>query len=567
MRNWVHLIASMLVALALAIFATTPPSPTSPSNDPAEASAERTFEQVERIASEPHPTGSPANDRVRAYLIAQLESMGLEVKTTSGSLGPDALKKLAHWRGEQTAAPTEFVNVIGVMKGADPNLPAIGLMAHYDSVWGSPGAADDAAGVASILETVRALAAEGSPRRDVVVILTDAEELGLEGAWHFFKTDPLAERIGALINLEARGGGGIASMFQTGPGNREGVELYANTVDRPAASSLAAFLYSVLPNDTDLTAALERGGYTAYNIAFIGRSGLYHSPLATPGNLDRGALNHMLAQTHSLARALVNAEQLPQPTTDAVFFDAFGIVTLVYAPWLGWVVLVLAALGYASGYRATKAKDGSVLWGAGRTILLLLGGGVLLYGLNLLSGAGVGAGYYDRLAAIPKLTGMAALAVLSAAVLIWGGKKHGPKARLGAAVPLLLIALAGQWIAPTAAYFIVIPLMLAGLVEAVIARAGDPLGRSAAGVVTALVVGYLLALGWQIMQGVGPSMPFAVVLPAALAVVALLPLWPAQKRPRLVAGVLLAAAIGLALWVRFDPVPPTVAVYSSLKPS
>jgi hypothetical protein len=568
MRNWALLIGALVVALLLAVKATTPPLPTAaPRADPGEASAQRAFVQVERIATEPHPTGSAANARVRGYLVSQLEELGLTVKTTSGLIDSKSQEKLDHWRGAKSALPTPFVNVVGVLEGRDPALPAVGLMAHYDSVWGSPGAADDTVGVAVILETVRALAAEGKPRRSIVVIFTDAEELGLVGAYRFFREDPLAAKIGAVINLEARGGGGISTMFQTGPGNRESVELYADTVEHPATSSLSAYLYSVLPNDTDLTATLERGGYAAYNIAFIGRSGLYHSPLATPENLDRGALDHMLGQTHSLAKALVNAEKLPQATSDAVFFDAFGLTTIVYSPWLGWVMLAVASLGLALGYRRDGKGDPGIWGGVARMVLLLLVGGALLYGLNLLSGAGIGAGYYDRLAAIPKLTVMVGLALLSCVFLLWGGQRHGPSAWLGSVIPLLAIAAAAQWFAPTAAYFIVIPVMLAGLVEATHALAGEAVGRVSASVVAALVTGYLLALGWQIMQGVGPSMPFAVVLPAGLAVIALLPLWPEQKRPRMVAGVLLVAAIGMALFVRFDPIPPTVAVYSPLKPA
>ncbi|MFX9054231.1 M20/M25/M40 family metallo-hydrolase, partial [Acinetobacter baumannii] len=77
-------------------------------------------------------------------------------------------------------------NIIGVLQGTDPSLPAIALMAHSDSVPGSPGAADDAAGVSAVLEVVRALKAAGPHRRDVVVIITDGEEAGLLGARAFF---------------------------------------------------------------------------------------------------------------------------------------------------------------------------------------------------------------------------------------------------------------------------------------------------------------------------------------------------------------------------------------------
>ena len=50
-------------------------------------------------------------------------------------------------------------------------------MAHYDSVPGSPGAADAAAGVAAALEIVRALKVQGQPAR-AVILLVDRTKFG-----------------------------------------------------------------------------------------------------------------------------------------------------------------------------------------------------------------------------------------------------------------------------------------------------------------------------------------------------------------------------------------------------
>jgi Zn-dependent M28 family amino/carboxypeptidase len=81
-----------------------------------------------------------------------------------------------------------------------------------------PGAADDAAGVAAVLETVRALT-QGSPlRNDVVVLLTDGEEDGLFGARAFARDDPLRGRPAVVLNLEARGVSGPSMLIRTSPG-------------------------------------------------------------------------------------------------------------------------------------------------------------------------------------------------------------------------------------------------------------------------------------------------------------------------------------------------------------
>jgi len=67
--------------------------------------------------------------------------------------------------------------------------PAVALMAHYDSVPASTGASDDAAGVASALEIVRAIKARGVPARSGTLAGMTAAPDGaasamLPHAWH-----------------------------------------------------------------------------------------------------------------------------------------------------------------------------------------------------------------------------------------------------------------------------------------------------------------------------------------------------------------------------------------------
>jgi len=74
-------------------------------------------------------------------------------------------------------------------------------------------------------------------------------------------------------------------------------------------------------------------------------------------------------------------------------------------------------------------------------------------------------------------------------------------------------------------------------------------------------------LGHQLMQGVGPEMPFAAALPLGIAGLSLLPLAPQFERKTAlrIAALALAGACAVALWVRLDPIADTVAVYSDTK--
>ena len=562
MGKWLWYALSLVAAILLAVMATTPPGPASASAPAGEFSAGRAMADVEAIGATPHPTGSAENAKVRAYLVERLNSLGFEVTEVDGPLDDYSAKRLAGWSGDK-GPPPRLTNIIARMPGTDSSLPAVAMMAHHDTVWGSPGAADDTAGVAAILEAARAIVATGQTERDVYVIFTDGEELGLSGAAQFFASNPAADRIGAVINLEARGGGGIANLFQLSPNNGAAAKLYAEVVSRPATSSLAAFLYSVLPNDTDLSETLRRGGYVAYNIAFIGRPELYHSPMATPARLDQGSLQHMGDQTLALARSLAVSPDLPAATADAVFFDVFGLVTLVYAPWIGWLMLAASAGALIVAWRKTVGQKGLGA-GVGRMLALLLASGLLLYALNWISGSG--GDYYDRLAAIPRLIVMAALTLGASWLLVFGKSPSTGRERIGAALPLLLIAIAGQALAPTASYFIVIPVMIVALLGAFRLHARGAIGLAACAAFAAVITGYMLGLGYWTMQGVGASIPFVVALPAALAMMSWLVLWPGWKPARSAAGLLLLAALAIALWVRFDAVPPSVAVYATDKP-
>lgn len=558
MKLWTGFALTVAAALVLAIIGTTPPGPLSENSAVKDFAAARAMADVSVIAAHPHATGTPENAEARRHIVERLRAMGLETRETVLPLPPRSTERMKGW-SKGAHAPTAMVNIVGVLPGKDRALPAVALMAHHDTVWGSPGASDDTAGVATILETVRAVRERGMAKRDLIVILTDAEEIGLSGAEAFFASDPIRDRVGTIVNMEARGGGGRTTLFETSPQNGAAIALYADTVSRPGASSLATFIYSVLPNDTDLSVS-QRASKPGYNFAFIGRPGLYHSPKATPEALDQGALQDMGGQVLSLTDALLRADQLPSSAPDVVFFDVFGLFLVSYPVWIGWLMVgaIVVGLGYAGrGLRGKQVAEGAV-----RMVLLLIGAALALFLLNLLSGAGKGANYYDRLAAIPMLEAMAAAACIGFFLLLF--RIQQIKARqIGAALPLLVIGAGAQALAPTAAYVVLVPLLLVALAINLKGAAA----KVAGGIVAALVLGYELYLGHSVMQGVGPTMPFAAVLQLALGSLAMLLVWPGLGKPfgRRLALAALVLAVIISLWVRFDPMADTIAVYSSDK--
>jgi hypothetical protein len=280
--------------------------------------------------------------------------------------------------------------------------------------------------------------------------------------------------------------------------------------------------------------------------------------LATPDNLDQGSLQDMGGQVLDLTQALVNADRLPQRAPDAVFFDVFGLFTAIYPSWLGWGMIIIAAGGMVLAVRQDGANG--LAAGAGRMLALIVASAAILFSLNRLSLGLEPANYYDRLAAIPRLEVMAALGSLAAFLPAFAAWRPSRAGVVGAALPLFIISLAAQASAPTAAYVVVLPMVLVTFtlwVRYSAVRIG----------IAALVGGFMLALGHQLMQGVGPTLPFVTALPLALAVLSTLPLWPGMevRKARTIAVVALLGAASVSLWVLLDAPAATRAVYSDRK--
>ncbi len=355
------IVVALLLALAgWGAVALRPPDPAPADAAATEFSASRAFLHVQEIASEAHVPGSAASDRVVDGLVGTLSGLGLDTRVQN------AVGAVRTAAGETRMARVR--NVVGVLPGTD-STGRLFLTAHHDSVATGPGAADDAAGVAAVIEAVRALTAGPALRNDVVVLLTDAEEACSCGAEAFATGHPLAAAGGVVLNLEARGTSGPPIMFETSPGNAALAEAYARAVPHPVASSFAVEVYRVMPNYTDFSVLMADGDFTGLNTAFIDGAAAYHSPQDVPERLDRGTLQALGDNALATARALGDADlaAVTAPADgDATYFPVLGelvrypgtlvwplaVTTLVA---VGVLVLVLRRRGISSLRRTTGA--------------------------------------------------------------------------------------------------------------------------------------------------------------------------------------------------------------------
>ena len=202
----------------------------------------------------------------------------------------------------------------------------------------SYGGNDDGAGVATLLETARAVMAGPPPVNDLVFLFTDAEEACLCGSEAFVSQSPLAAQGGVAMNFESRGSTGPAVMFETNRGNADVVSEYGSAVPYPVATSFAVEIYRILPNNTDFTPFRESGRFTGLNTAYIDGSPVYHTPQDKPSTMNVASLQQHGANAVALARAFGTADiaELAVPTSyDSTYFPALGILVR-YPGWLNW---------------------------------------------------------------------------------------------------------------------------------------------------------------------------------------------------------------------------------------
>jgi len=593
------LTAALIAAVFIAWAGEQTPRP-APSTSPAAGfSADRAFIDIVAFASKPHPIGSPADRQARDYLMARMKGLGLEPQIFTG-VGVDQPK----------GAPNVLLagsveDILGVLPGKDRNAPALALMAHYDSVPGSPGGSDDAAGVASGLEIVRAIKARGVPARDVVLLLTDGEEAGLLGADAFFGRDALAKRIGFVLNMDVRGAAGRVQMFQTGEQNGEAIRLMARVTPRPVASSLASFVYKYIPNDTDFTIA-RRAGLPGLNYAFIDHQFDYHSPSSTPAAQDRGTLQDMGDQVLAAAEALAFAPALPARAPDLVFGQTPGAITLAYPANVGWVVLIAAMILFLWGVlRAQRIKAFSwvdIARGAGGGLFAVVGGVAILHfarratgvsfgyiaqrfllaqahlwetalmilglGAILMAAAELARGR-RRIAMLPLAAGLGCwllggldkiglglgLAGALVGLIAYGRPVSRPGAWCGVLLLGLVVATAAQTFAPLAAFIFAWPLALACLGAAVTALGAQRGAGSLGALALVAAIGGAFAATLAHAAFLGLDLPELLGLPLLIAVLVIWPLAQTDEGAppaRLLGPILILTGLAVTAAVRFN---------------
>jgi len=323
----------LIIGLIYFSFYSLMPQSGEPASIPAiEFSSERALIPLKEITKAPHYIGTKEHKRVREYIIKQFQNLGLETQVQEGFILNTKWKSL-----------DKSKNIIAKIEGTEKG-KALLILSHYDSALiPSFGASDAGSGVVTILESVRAFLASGKkPKNDIIILITDAEEVGLDGARLFVNKHPWAKNIGLAINFEARGSGGPSNMIvETNGGNKNLIQAFIDAdVPYPTASSLMYSIYKMLPNDTDSTVFREDADIDGYFFAFIDDHYDYHTANDNYENLDENTLQHMGDYLLPLLHYFADADLSKIKSDEDYVYINIPILKIISYPF-SWILPML----------------------------------------------------------------------------------------------------------------------------------------------------------------------------------------------------------------------------------
>ena len=293
-RSWAATVAFLVSAVWITSSQRWLPDPV-PGNHPDTAfSSARAMSQLSEIARLPRPMGSPEHTRVRTYLVQRLGALGLEpeVQTFVGATRDGAVVQAATVR-----------NVVARVPGV-ASTGAVALVAHYDGAALSPAAGGGGVGLATVLETVRALVAGPRLRNDLIVVLADGREPGLLGARGFVEHHPWMDDIALVLSVEMWGASGPSLVLGRDVGRGAGnglVEALAESNAGPAAVPLVTSRLRSLAPEAGV-APFHAQGTRTLSFTAIGGRAVHALPGDTPGRVREATVQHHGVQLLSMAR-------------------------------------------------------------------------------------------------------------------------------------------------------------------------------------------------------------------------------------------------------------------------
>lgn len=460
----------LLVLAGLSALPMLPPRAVPATAPASRFSSMRAMADLAVVAAGPHAAGSEAQARVRAYIVGQVEALGLTA-------------------GLESSGPV--TNILVRLPGTDPTGTVL-VTGHYDSHPPAPGAGDDGLSTVAMLEALRVLQAGPALRNDLLFLFTDGEELGWLGAYAYLDAHPEArEETGVLLCFDGRPGNGPLLLTETSPGDSW---LVRRMTGLPLSLYAGSWNNRAERGELDTDCSIFFGaGFAGFELENAEKGMRYHTPNDTvdaisPDLLQAFGRSMLALVDHFGTIDLRTRTEGP----DLEYFSLPLVGVVAYPAWLMPVLSGLGLLGLLAfiviAWRGKRFSPGRF----GLGLLGLLGGIVLIVLVAQLAWGPIKGAHAGELtggvgfeASSAWLTGMTLAAVaLMTAVLAVLSRRLGAIHLLPAAVLLYLLV----WFAvhllldadpPLTTAYIALPLLggVAGMGVAVFTK--NPYWRTA----------------------------------------------------------------------------------------
>lgn len=472
-------LAAIVILAVAAILTIVSQSPRPKASRGAAAfSSKRAMLHVRALAARPRPAGSAGHRAAREYIVAALQAAaGLKAEIRSSTA--------TSTRYGLPYDAARVHNIVAKIPGTDPSRRIV-LLAHYDTVMTSPGAGDDAAGVATLLETARALAVEYGGGPEVMLLFTDAEEVGAVGAEAFLASDGFDPKRMIVLNFDARGNRGACGLIETAGAEGSLVRAIARSKAPVAMSSLLPALARLHGVGTDFRPFREAGA-AGLNFALVEGVARYHTPADTTDALDRESIARQGQAAVALVRELGKGAY--ESRSGAVSYFQVPLAGLVVYPrLLDVAAAILATALVVFGIIVSMRRKESSWRTLGASALVTIAAVALAgvashYGWRLLRAAGAGpaAGLAEPYDPVPYRFALVLLAVGAALGVARIARRFG-SAQPTRLVPLFAVAVLWALVVriPGAAYLLALPMLFVA-VHALLRRGERSRGMRALG--------------------------------------------------------------------------------------
>ena len=217
------------------------------------------------------------------------------------------------------------------------------VVAHLDTVPETPGANDNASGVAVTLETARSLLAGGPLRNDVILLFTDGEEPAPRyGSTAFVDDHRWFDDARFIVNLEAIGTGGPSMLTETNGPQSWVLDHLVDSAPQPVAFSFLTETTTLIGGSNTDFAPFRDAGVPGVEFVYLRGSSIYHTERDTPDSVSRRSLHSHGVNTLGLVRHLAAEDLVTTGGDDMVFFTV-GRFHVVRYPTSWGIPIVVAA--------------------------------------------------------------------------------------------------------------------------------------------------------------------------------------------------------------------------------